>query len=369
MKKKMAVLAAGVCALAVLVTGCSKEISNDYVTVKQYKGIEVEKTATPKVTDEEVESYIQAQLEQNADVQEVTDRAVESGDTATIDFEGKVDGVAFDNGSGTDYPLEIGSGSFIPGFEDGVIGHNIGETFDIDVTFPEDYGSADLAGKAAVFTVTVKSISKSNVPELNDEFVQKVSKESKTVEEYKKEVKQLLADNNKASAEETLVSDAWAALMENVEVKKYPTKELQKMIETIDSQYKQYAEMYGVEFSEFLETYMGMDEDTYNTQLSKAAKSQIQQDQVIELIAKKEKLTLSKDELQKKYEEYAETYGYESVDAMLEDASEEDLEKMANKEIVQKWVADNCKQVESKENDKSTGDTEENKKLETGSTK
>lgn len=355
MKKKMAVLAASVCVLAVLVTGCSKEISNDYVTVKQYKGVEAEKAETAKVTDEEVESYIQAQLEQNADAEEITDRAVESGDTATIDYEGKVDGVAFDGGSGSDYALVIGSGSFIPGFEDGVIGHNIGETFDIDVTFPEDYQNADMAGKAAVFTVTVKSISKSNLPELNDEFVKKVSKESKTVEDYKKEVKKLLKENNKASAEQTLVSNAWEALMENVEVKKYPTKELQEMIETIDAQYQQYAQMYGLEFAEFLETYMGMDEDTYNAQLSKAAKSQIQQEQVIDLIAKKEKLTLSEDKLQKKYEEFAETYGYESVDAMLEDVSEDELKKMANKEAVQKWVADNCKQVESKDTDDASG--------------
>lgn len=369
MKKKMAVLAAGVCALAVLVTGCSKEISNDYVKVKQYKGIEVEKADTAKVTDEEVESYIQAQLEQNADVVEVTDRPVESGDTVKIDYEGKVDGVAFDGGSATDSDLEIGSGTFIPGFEDGIIGHNAGETFDIDVTFPEDYGNAEMAGKAAVFTITVKSISKSNVPELNDDFVAKVSKESKTVEDYKKEVKKLLADNNQASAEETLVSNAWSALMENVEVKKYPTEELQEMIDMIDSQYKQYAEMYGVEFTDFLETYLNMDEDTYNTQLSKAAKSQIQQEQVIELIAKKEKLALSEDELQKKYEEYAETYGYESVEAMLEDASEEELKKMANKEVVQKWVADNCKQVEPKESDDSTGNAGNNKTNETSSTK
>lgn len=356
MKKKMAALAAGACAIAILVTGCSKEISNDYITVKQYKGVEVEKADPVAVTDEEVESYIQAQLEQNAESEEITDRAVETGDTATIDYEGKVDGVAFDGGTSTDYPLEIGSGTFIPGFEDGIIGHNIGETFDVNVTFPAEYQSTDLAGKDAVFTVTIKSLSKSNVPELSDEFVKKVSKESATVEDYKKEVKSLLEENNKASAEETLVSNAWAVLMENVEVKKYPTEELQEMIKTIDSQYQQYAGMYGVEFDEFLETYMGMDEDTYNTQLSKAAKSQIQQEMVIELILEKEKLGLSDDELQKKYEEYAETYGYESVDAMIEDAKEEELKKMADREIVQKWVADNCKQVESKDKEDSTND-------------
>ena len=117
------------------------------------------------------------------------------------------------------------------------------------------------------------------------------------------------------------------------------------------------------------DSYLNMDEDTYNTQLSKAAKSQIQQEQVIELIAKKEKLALSEDELQKKYEEYAETYGYESVEAMLEDASEEELMKMANKEVVQKWVADNCKQVEPKESDDSTGNAGNNKTNETSSTK
>lgn len=351
MKKKIAVLAAGICAAALILTGCSGEISNDYISIKDYKGVEVEKQETAKVTDEDVEKQIQGVLQQNATTQEITDRAVESGDTATIDYEGKVDGEVFDGGSSTDYPLEIGSGSFIPGFEDGIIGHNIGETFDINVTFPEDYGNADMAGKEAVFTVTIKSISVQNLPELNDELVKSVSEKSKTVEEYRKEVKKSLEDANKTTAEENLKSSAWEALMANVEVKKYPQKDLKSMIEKIRTQYEQMAEYYQVEFSEFLQTYLQMDEDTFNSQLSKAAKDQVKQDLAVNLIAEKEKLTPTEKELEKKYKEYAEQYGYESVDALKKAASEDDLKRMATQEAVQDWVAKNCKQVEKKDSD------------------
>jgi trigger factor len=157
------------------------------VTLGKYKGVEVE-AADVTVSDEEVEAAIVREQEKNARTIEVTDRPVKSGDQTVIDFEGFVDGVAFEGGKGTDYPLTIGSGAFIPGFEDALIGAEIGKETDVNVTFPEEYQEKSLAGKPAVFKCTVKSIKEKELPELNDEFASEVS-EFDTLAEYKESVK------------------------------------------------------------------------------------------------------------------------------------------------------------------------------------
>lgn len=350
MKKRMMV-AAGLLALSLTFTGCSKKATDDNVTISQYKGVEVEMTAAAEVTDEDVEAEIQTILESNAIQNEVTDRPVQEGDTATIDYEGKIDGVAFEGGSSTDYPLKIGSGSFIEGFESGIVGHSIGETFDLDLTFPEDYGNADYAGKAAVFTVTIKSINVSTTPELTDEFVKTVSEESTTVEEYKKEVKKNLEKNREESVKSSLKQGAWSAVMENTEVKNYPEDRLKETSDQIKDQYQSLADSYGMEFSEFLTTYMGMDEETFNSQLEEAAKSQLKQMMAMDLIIEAEKLDVSEKALEKKYEEFVEYYGFESLDEIKKEASEEELKNMAKLDIVQEFLADNCKQVEASEGD------------------
>lgn len=355
MKKKIAALAAGMCMVSLLLTGCAGEISNDYVTISQYKGVEVEKAADTTVSDEDVESQIESMRQSQATTTEITDRAAQDGDIVTIDYEGKKDGVAFDGGTASDQQLKLGSDSFIDGFEDGVIGHNIGETFDLNLTFPEDYQSTDLAGQAVVFTVTLKGISISEVPELNDEFVKTVSEKSETVEEYKKEIKETLEQNNEETAKSTLMESAWSVVMENTTVTKYPKEELQEMITMIKDQYTVMAGYYGLEFEEFLTQYMNMDEETFNTQATQAAKEQMKQNLAVDLIAEKAKIDVSEKTLEKKYEVYAENYGYESVDQMLEALKEagndESLEQMAKTEIVQEWVVDNCKQVEKESDD------------------
>lgn len=350
MKKKILSVAASVCAAALLLGGCSREISNEYVKISQYKGVEVQKVTVTEVTDETVESQIQTMLEANAETIEITDRAAQDGDTVTIDYEGKKDGVAFDGGTSTDYPLTLGSDTFIDGFEDGIVGHKTGETFDLNLTFPEEYSvNTDLAGQDVVFTVTIKSITQSEVPELNDEFVQKVSEESKTVEEYKKEVRESLEESMKEAAESSLIENVWDAVLENSEVTEYPQDRVQKIIDQMNEQYQEMATYYNVEFEEFLTTYMGMDEETFNTEVENVAKEQMKEILVMELIAEEEKLTPSDEELEKKYEEYAEAYGFESVDALKEMVTEDDLKQMATLEVVQNWLVENCKQVEATE--------------------
>ena len=358
MKKKIAVLAAGICALSLILTGCSSEISNDYVTITKYKGVEIDKVDSTKVSDDDVESQINSVLQSKATTTEVTDRAAQNGDTVTIDYEGKKDGVAFDGGTATDAQLTLGSGTFIDGFEDGVVGHNIGDTFDLDLTFPENYGNEELAGQAVVFTVTLKAISQTDVPELTDEFVQSVSDTSKTVEEYKKEVKKSLKKNNEENEKNTIKQNAWKAVLENTTVNKYPKKDLKNMNSSIKSQYENMASYYNLDFADFLTQYMNMDEETFNTKATQAAKDQVKANLAADLIIEKAKIDVSDKVLEKKYKEYADAYGYEDVDALkkaLEDAgNSENLEKTARLDIVEDWVADNCKQVESTSSDSSS---------------
>ena len=227
MKKRMVVLLTGAMTVSMLLSGCaaSKGLETDELKISQYKGVEVDEVEKPEeITDEDVENAVTANLQANAEVKDVTDRPVQEGDTATIDFVGKMDGVEFEGGSGTDYPLTIGSGQFIEGFEDSVIGHNIGDTYDWEGSFPEDYQNTDVAGKPVTFTITVKSVTEQVLPELNDEFVKKVSKESKTVKEYKKEVKKSLEKDAKAMYEDSLSQEVWQTVLDNTEVTKYPKK-------------------------------------------------------------------------------------------------------------------------------------------------
>ncbi len=178
------------------------------VTLGQYKGVKVDK-ADLEVTEEEVTAEIDKERDKNSRTVDVTDRAVKDGDIATIDFEGFMDGVAFEGGKGSDYPLTIGSHAFIPGFEEELIGAQIGVETEVNVTFPEDYQAEELAGKPAVFKCTVKRLQEKQLPELDEDFVGEVSEESDTVEEYREEIRKKLekrkTDEAKAVKEDAVV--------------------------------------------------------------------------------------------------------------------------------------------------------------------
>ena len=177
------------------------------VKLNNYKGIEVEK-ANAEVTDEDIENALKGEQDRNSRMVTVEGRAIEEGDHTVIDFDGSIDGVHFEGGKGEDYPLVIGSHAFIEGFEEQIKGHNIGESFDVHVTFPENYAAKDLAGKAAVFAVTIKDAKKKELPELNDEFASEVS-EFDTLDAFKEDLKKKLAvakeENAKIANENTVV--------------------------------------------------------------------------------------------------------------------------------------------------------------------
>ena len=350
MKKKVAMLLTGVMAVSLLMTGCqsTKGLENDNIKISVYKGVEVDKVDKPsEVTDDDVNTQIQSVLDENATTKEVTDRAVKKGDTATIDFVGKMNGKAFDGGSSTDYPLEIGSNSFIEGFEDSIIGHKIGDTFDWNGKFPENYGSSDLAGKDVTFTITVKSISKKNTPKLTDKLVKKVSKKSKTVKEYKEEVKKSLEEDNEKTYNDTLQQAAWQKVLDNTKVKKYPEKDVKKIEDSLISQYKSVAEAYNMSYDDLIEQQMGTTVEKFEKQVTKAAKSSVKQTLVTKAIADKENIKLDDATYKTELKKIAKEYGYDSVKALKKAASKSDLKEIALNDLVKEWLANQCIQVET----------------------
>ena len=277
---------------------------------------------------------------------EITDRPVKSGDTANIDFVGKIGGEAFEGGSAEGYPLEIGSGAFIPGFEDSIIGHSIGETFDWNGSFPEDYGNADYAGKDVVFTITVNSISQSIVPELTDEFVKSVSEKSKNVKEYKAEVKKQLEKEGKENYENQLNSQVIQKVLENSEVPEYPEDEVEKMcVETIE-QHKTIATYLNMEYEDYLQQ-NGFSIEEFEKRVENDAKESIKQTMAIKAIAEKEKIKMTDEIYEERLKEMAKLYEYEDVDAIKEAFEEEDLKDIVLKELVVEWLAEHCIQKAS----------------------
>lgn len=354
MKKKVVAFTLAMSMSAMLLAGCqSKELSNKYATITSYKGVEVDKIDKPEVSDDDVDAQIQStMIDHIADITE--QRAAKEGDKAIIDFVGKKDGEAFQGGTSSNYALELGSNTFIDGFEDGIIGHTPGETFDLNLTFPENYQSTDLAGQEVVFTVTLNGF----LPELSDDIVKILADKSETVEEYKKEVKEDLQATKDESYESSLREAAWNAILDNTEVKEYPEDKVQEYIDMMNEQYETMASYYNMEFEDFLTTYMQMDQDTYDEKVKEAAEKQVKSDLARDLLLDNvKKIDTSDEARQSIYEQYAEYYGYSDVDSFLEAMENADnmdkLDALVKLEMVQNWVADNCKQVEPKSDSKS----------------
>lgn len=351
MKKRILALTMSVL-MAASLAGCSKQLSNEYITVKQYEGLEVPKAETAEVTDAEVESMIESSLSQKATTEEVKDRAAQNGDTVNIDYKGTVDGVEFEGGSAEGADLELGSGSFIgangdyKGFEEQIVGHNAGETFDITVQFPENY--PDMANKVAVFNIKLNKISVKKVPELTDKWVKENSKESKTVEEYKKEVRKSLEDNKKESVESALQNSVLEALVEQVDVKKLPEDDVKDQIASIKDYYSQMATMYGMEFEDFRDQVMQMSEDDFTKESKKAAETAVTRKLACELIADKKKLTPTDKEYEKQIKEYA---GEQDVEEFKKQVGEDVLKNTILQQEVAKYLAEKCVQVEQTSSD------------------
>ena len=277
------------------------------VELGQYKGVEVTKADT-EATEADVEEELKRVQEQNSRTVAVTDRAVKDGDNTVIDFEGFVDGVAFEGGKGTDYPLTIGSHSFIDTFEDQIIGMNIGDEKEINVTFPEEYHVDDLKGKPAMFKVTVKEIKEKQLPELNDEFAQDVS-DFDTIAEYKDDLKNKIADRKSREAKAKQEDEAIAKIIEDSKMD-IPDAMVDTQVNRMDEDFAQRLQQQGLSVEQYFQ-YTGMTADMIMEEMKPEAVKRIQSRLVLEAVVKAENIETSEEDFEAELKKMAETYKME----------------------------------------------------------
>lgn len=297
-------------------------ITKPEVEVKDYKGIEVEKVVNP-VTDEDINKQLDALREKNVTVETVDDRAAENGDDVVIDFEGFKDDVAFEGGKAEDFTLSLGSGQFIPGFEDQIVGHNAGEDFDINVTFPEEYQVKELAGAPAVFKIKLKSISKKVMPELDDDMV-KDSTEFDTVDEYKADVKKKLEEANEKHADSEVEAKIFDKVIENMTAE-IPQVMFDNRVNEMVSELEQRLAPQGISLDLYMQ-YTGQTMDTVKKAYAEQAEKQVKLRLALEKIAKLENIEVTEEELKAEFDKLAEAYKLD-VDQIKQFIHDDDLKK------------------------------------------
>ena len=303
------------------------------VTLGQYKGVEVEK-ADASVSAEDVEAELKKVQEQNARLLTVEDRGGEDGDQTVIDFEGFVDGKGFEGGKAEDYPLTIGSHSFIDTFEEQLIGKKIGEECEVNVTFPTEYHAADLAGKPATFKVTVKEIKVKELPELNDEFASEVS-EFDTLDEYKKDVEKKLAEKKEIEANSKNEDAVVAKVVENATME-IPDKMIDAQAENMVQDMARRMQSQGLSLDMYLK-YTGMTVEQMKEQARPDAEKRIRTRLVLEAVAKAENIQISDEKVDEEVAKMAEAYKME-VEKLKSYMSESDVKQMKEDLAVQQAV-------------------------------
>ncbi|MEE0716222.1 MAG: trigger factor, partial [Eubacterium sp.] len=293
------------------------------IKLGKYKGVKVEAMDTT-VTDEDVAAELDKVKEQNARLVAADDKAVEDGDQTTIDFEGFVDGVAFEGGKGEDYPLTIGSHSFIDTFEEQLIGKKVGEEVEVNVTFPEQYQAEELAGKPAMFKVTIKEIKVKEYPELDDDFAQDVS-EFDTLDEYKADIKKNLEEKKAQEAEADKESKVIEAIVNDSEMD-IPEKMIEAQSQQMVEEFAQNIAMQGISFDQYMQ-FTGTTVDQLTEQVKPQAEARVQSSLVLEAIVKAEKIEASDEEFDEEIKRMAERYQMEAdkVDELLSDDDKKNI--------------------------------------------
>ena len=317
------------------------------VKLGKYKGVKVDK-ADISVTDDEINEVVERERDNNARNIVVEDRPVKDGDMTLIDFEGFVDGVAFEGGKGEDYPLTIGSGAFIPGFEEQLVGAELGKEVEVNVTFPEDYHSDDLKGKAAVFKCTVKEIKEKELPDVDDEFASEVS-EFDTLAEYKESIKKDLEEKKAKEAKDAKEEAAIDAIIEASEMD-IPDAMIETQQKQMVDEFAQRISMQGLSMEQYLQ-FTGTNYNQMVEQVKPQAEKRIKSRLVLEAVAAAEKLEVTDEEYDKEIEVMAEAYQMD-VDKVKEMLGEREAKNIRKDLLVRKaadFVVENAKESKKKE--------------------
>lgn len=284
-----------------------KVTSYPEVKLGEYKGLEAKMLET-EATDEDVENELKNMQDRNSRLITVDDREAQMGDTAEIDFEGFTDGVAFDGGKGENYPLELGSNSFIPGFEEQVAGHKVGKEFDVNVTFPEEY-AAELAGKDAVFKVKINEIKTKELPELDDEFAKDVS-EFDTLDELKDDIRKQISEKKENDAKTDFENQLIEQVVDNMEVE-IPECMINNRCDEMVQDYSYRLQMQGLDLDTYL-SYMGQDREAFKASFMDGAKKQVEASVALTAIVEAEKIEATEEEIDAEVAKLAEQYQMEA---------------------------------------------------------
>lgn len=334
-------------------TGCGNSKANaynKYVELGEYKGIEYTKTVA-EVTNENIQEKLDSFVSGLSKSEDITGRAVEDGDIANIDFVGTMDGKEFEGGSGEGYDLTIGSDTFIEGFESGLIGHNIGEEVSLDLTFPDDYNSEDLAGKDVNFKVKINSISVENTPELTDALV-KENTDYDTIDAYKESIREELETSNEESAEQQAKSDIFNKVVENSKISGYDEAEVKQLVDDEFNNFKQTAqtyESYGYSYEDVLAANGYETEDELKEGITEYVKNYLNQKMVLYCIADKEGIKVTSEETDKKVQEYMDTYQVETKEEVYDYLGDDYFEVAILSEKVIEFLKENAVLVDSTE--------------------
>jgi trigger factor len=303
------------------------------VELGEYKGIEVSKVEV-SVSDEDVEKELSKVAEKNARIITVEDRPVQSGDTTVIDFEGFIDEVAFEGGKGSNHELVIGSGQFIPGFEEQLIGAKTGDEIDVNVSFPEDYGKDELSGKPALFKVKINEIKVKELPVLDDEFAKDVS-EFDTLDAYKDSLKEKLLHDAEHKAEHQTEDAIIDKVVENATVE-IPKVMVDKRIDNLVYDFDMRLRYQGLDLNKYMEI-MGMDSDTFRGQFANRAEGEVKSQLVLEKVSKVENITVSDEDVNEEIKKMAENYK-QSEEDFKKHLKEDDIEYIKNNLVMKKTI-------------------------------
>lgn len=331
-----------------------------YCELGEYKGVDYEGYDTV-VTDDMVSEEIDDFVHGFATEDTVTSGKVEMGDTVNIDFVGSVDGVEFEGGStqGAGYDLELGAGGMIDGFEDQIAGHNVGESFDINVTFPDDYGNTDLAGQDAVFNITINSLKVETIPEYNDEFVA-ANTDFETCADYEASVKEEITAEVEESDRMSKRSSVISVVVENAKIDEFPTQEAEELVNETIEDVKKAADSYGYDYSTYVTAVYGMQsEESFKDFVSEQVRSFLEEKIVICAIADAEGIEVSKTEIEDYANELIETYQLENREALDEYYDADDLMYYALAEKVGDWLIDKNNAVQPEEDELEEIDSED----------
>ena len=355
MKKQRlgAVVLAGVIVLGMTGCGNSKaKVYNEYVTLGNYKGIEYTKTVA-EVTDEDIQNRLDSFTAGLAETTDVTDRAVEDGDIVNIDYVGTRDGEEFEGGSATGFDLTIGSGSFIPGFETGLVGHNIGEEVSLDLTFPEDYKNEEMAGVEVNFKVTINSIQIKETPDLTDALV-KENTEYDTISAYNDSIREELQETNETNAEQQAQSDIFNKVVESSTISGYDEAEVKKLVDEEFESFKTTAqsyESYGYSYEDVLSMNGYDSEEALKEGITEYVKKYLDQKMVLYCIADKEGIKVTSEETDKKVEEYMDTYQVKTKEEVYDYFGDDYFEVSILSEKIMAFLKENAVLVDSTEAD------------------